>query len=135
MPLAVFAGLDEVPAARRALLAELLIDPTPRPCRFPELGHSSLRYTLGTGPTGKPVARSHADPVLVQVVKRADDRVLVNLFNTGSTTEDRLLGWRAFGLDTPSTVTENGRRCVCTGNGIPVQLRPYQSRQFVGTLP
>jgi len=135
MPLAVFAGLDEVPDARRALLAELLADPAPRPCRFPELGRPPLRYTLGTGPTGKPVVQSHADPVLVQVVERADGTVLVNLFNTGSTTEDRLLDWRTFGPDTPSTVTENGQRCASTSSGIPVQLRPYQSRQFIGTLP
>jgi alpha-galactosidase len=140
--LAVYAGLagglamtsdqlDEVSPERRDLLAALLADPTPTPCNFPELGRSPLRYTLSTGPTGKPRAVAHADPVLVQKVERPDGSVLVNVFNTAGHAADRLLRWETFGRQVPAPVHEAGTSCPHDAEGIPVTLRPHQSRQFV----
>jgi alpha-galactosidase len=61
--------LDEVPAARRQMLAELLADGRARTCDFPQLGQ--------------------IDPVVVQRVERDDGSFLVNLFNTGDTRAER----------------------------------------------
>jgi alpha-galactosidase len=118
--LATFAGLaggvlmtsdqlDEVPEERRALLHELADDGAPFQCDFPELGQSSLTYTLGTAPNGKPMGISHGDPVLIQRVRRGDGTTLVNVFNTGNAPVQRTFAGRA------------------------VELRPHQSVML--TLP
>jgi alpha-galactosidase len=140
--LAVYAGLagglamtsdqlDEVFPERRDLLAGLLADAEPIPCSFPELGRSALRYTLSTAPNGKPRAVAHADPVLVQKVERPDGSVLVNVFNTAGHAADRLIRWQTFGRQAPAQVHEAGTPCPHGDEGIPVTLRPHQSRQFV----
>jgi hypothetical protein len=143
--LAMFAGLaggvamtsdllDEVSPERRALFAALLADPQPDQCRFPELGRAASRYTLSTGPTGKPMAIAHADPVLIQQVPRADGSMLVNVFNTSDHATDRLVGWETFGHQAAVPISENGEACVTAAEGIRVSLRPYQSRQFVCSM-
>lgn len=140
--LAMFAGLtgglamtsdqlDEVPEARRALLASLLAEPSSNICDFPDLGRSPLRYTLGTAPTGKPMAQAHADPVLIQQVRRADGSILVNVFNTGGQAASRLVPWSRFDATAPVPVEEDGPVPTVTADGIHVALRPYQSRQFI----
>jgi len=123
--------LAEVPPERRALLAALLRETAPTPCHFPELGRSALRYTLSTGPTGKPMAVAHADPVLIQTVARSDGTILVNVFNTGDHTTERLVRWAAFGRRNPGPVHEAGQPYPHDAEGIMVTLRPYQSRQFI----
>jgi hypothetical protein len=75
--------LDEVPESRRKLLAKLIGDGTPFQCDFPELGNEP-------------------DAVLVQ---RAG--ILLNLFNTGSTDETRVV------------------------DGQAITLAPYESKQVV----
>lgn len=144
--LAMFAGLaggvvmisdqlDEVPRARRQLLAALLADPAPMPCRFRELGKSSLRYSLGSSPSGKPMAVSHADPVLVQQVARPDGSVLVNIFNTGGEVVERLVNWATLGKRGSAVIHEAGEPSHSSEDGIFLTLRPYQSRQLIVTLP
>ena len=125
--------LDEVSPERRAMFAALLADPTPNPCNFPDLGRSALRYSLSTGPTGKPMAVAHADPVLVQQSPGADGTILVNVFNTGDRPADRLIRWEIFGHKTAVPISENGEACATAAEGLHVCLRPYQSRQFLTT--
>jgi alpha-galactosidase len=97
--------LDEVPAERRAMLHELAGNGTPFQCEFPELGKSALTYTLGTTPSGKPMAVSHGDPVLIQRVRRGDGTTLVNVFNTGDTATERVAEGRLVQLRPHQSVT------------------------------
>lgn len=138
--LALFAGLaggvlmtsdqlDDVPEPRRRLLAELAGDGVPYSCEFPLLGQTALRYRLGTAPTGAPMAVSEGDPLLVQRVRQADGSVLVNLFNTGDSPLERLVGWDLAGRQ--GVVTEDGAVVDPEHAGILVRLRPHQSRLFV----
>lgn len=96
-------GLDEVSAERRALMHDLAGDGSPFACEFPELGRSALTYALGAAPNGKPMAISHGDPVLLQRIRRPDGTVLINVFNTGDASVERVV------------------------EGQPVHLRPHQS--------
>ena len=122
--------LDLVSPSRRALFAAELARSTPEGCTFPELGHSSLRYTLGSYPDGKPRAISHADPILVQKVRKEDGSVLVNLFNTSDHAADRLLTWHFFDQPGPVLIEEDGLPFPGGSEGIQVLLRPFQSRRF-----
>ena len=121
--------LDEVSPERQMLFSSLLHDATP--CSFPELGKSALRYTLSNGPAGKPIAVTHADAVLIQRVISDDGSVQVNVFNTGSIATERLIGWRIFDAPGPVPIYEGGSICEHSQEGVLVELRPYQSRQFV----
>lgn len=143
--LAVFAGLaggvlmtseqlDEVPEPRRALLAELGGDGEPFQCEFPRLGQGALRYRLGTGLTGLPMAVSEGDPVLLQRVRRADGTVLLNVFNTGDEPVERLVLWADFGATGPLTVREGDTELAASADGVFVDLRPHQSRVLIGSL-
>ncbi len=46
--------LDEVPEARRALLADLAGDGAPFQCDFPLLGQIRARHRLAPAPDGRP---------------------------------------------------------------------------------
>jgi alpha-galactosidase len=70
--------LDEVPEARRQLLADLAADGRPFSCDFPELGNEP-------------------DAVLVQRVRRGN-RVVLNLFNTGPAPVTRAYEGKAIAL-------------------------------------
>jgi len=87
-----------------------------------------LRYRLGSAPTGAPMAVSEGDPLLVQRVRRPDGSVLVNVFNSGDTATERLIGWDLAGAR--GAVTEGGAAMDADGGGILVNLRPHQSRLF-----
>ncbi|WP_309083729.1 alpha-galactosidase [Chelativorans sp.] len=137
--LALFAGLaggvlmtsdqlDEVPEPRRALLAELAGSGEPFTCDFLQLGQPGLRYRLGTGPDGQPLAVAEGDPVLLQRVRRADGSVLLNVFNTGALPAERLVPWELFGGQGEMKVSEDGTPCPASAAGIFVRLAPYQSR-------
>lgn len=137
--LALFAGLaggvlmtsdqlDEVPEPRRQLLADLAADGVPYACEFPLLGQTALRYRLGSSPTGAPMAVSEGDPLLVQRVRRPDGSLLVNVFNTGDDSTERLIGWELAGGH--GDVTEDGGAVQTDSGGILVRLRPHQSRLF-----
>jgi hypothetical protein len=102
--LALFAGLsggvlmtsdqlDEVPPQRRELFAEFA--KASSACEFPLLGRGTLEHRVVTGHTGQPVVISTGDPVLVQRVRRDDGVVLVNVFNTGDSTVERVIPWSA----------------------------------------
>jgi alpha-galactosidase len=138
--LATFAGLaggvlmtsdqlDEVPEARRKLLATLAGDGTPYTCDFPLLGQAGLRYRLGTAPNGTPMAVSEGDPLIVQRVMRNDGTVLLNVFNTGDEPTERLVSWEVAGGG--GAVTEDGVAVTVEDDGILVRLRAHQSRVFV----
>jgi hypothetical protein len=137
--LAMFAGLaggvlmtsdqlDEVPEARRRLLAELAGDGQPYQCEFPLLGRTALRYRLGTAPNGQPMAISEGDPLLVQRVRRPDGSVLLNVFNTGDVAIERLVTWELAGGR--GEVAEDGAVLEANDDGFVVGLRPHQSRLF-----
>ena len=144
--LAMFAGLsggllmtsdhlDEVPEERCALFARLAESAELRPCDFPRLGRSPLRYRTTIGPEGTPTIVSEGDPVLIQRVRKGSDEVLINVFNTGDLPADRLIEWELAGLGeqaTVRTVAMDGRhRCVRTAAGVHVFLPPYASCQFL----
>lgn len=144
--LALFAGLaggilmtsdnlDEVPEARRSLLAELASDGRPFTCDFPQLGETALRHGVEKGPTGASMMTSQGDPVLIQRVRRADSTVLLNVFNTGGLPTERLLRWDLAGLSGPVPVTEDGMGVRAGPEGVPVALQPFQSRLLVFRLP
>jgi hypothetical protein len=137
--LALFAGLaggvlmtsdhlGEVPEPRRRLLADLAEDGRPFACDFPDLGRAPLRYRRGTAPDGRPMAVAAGDPVLIQRLRRGDE-VWLNLFNTGDRTEERIVGWDIAGGT--GAVTEDDQPVPVSDPGIPVTLRPHQSRLLI----
>ena len=137
--LALFAGLaggilmtsdnlDEVPEARRALLANLAADGQPFTCDFPRLGESALRHGVGRNPVGGMMMTTEADPVLVQRVRRADGTILLNVFNTGEWPVERLVPWAIAGSIGPVSVTESGAALETGAEGIMLGLDPFQSR-------
>ncbi|MGH8237441.1 MAG: glycoside hydrolase family 36 protein, partial [Steroidobacteraceae bacterium] len=142
--LAMFAGLaggilmtsdqlDEVPAQRQVLFAQLLRAADARTCDFPRLGLGSLRYRVNIAHTGMPTIVTEGDPVLVQRAQHSDGGVLVNLFNTGDLPADRLIEWETVGLGAKADVQPLGtaHRCVMTAAGVHVSLPPYVSCQLL----
>lgn len=136
--LALFAGLaggvlmtsdhlDEVPAERRDLLTRLLDDGKPFTCDFPLAGTLPLTHGLGTVPNGKPAMTTTADPVIVQRLYRGQETIL-NIFNTGAHTTDRLVPWSLAGQDGACPVHEDGQQLVGGEAGVQVTLAPFQSR-------
>ena len=137
--LALFAGLaggilmtsdnlDEVPEARRALLAELAGDGEPFHCDFPQLGESALRHGVSKNPVGGQMMTTEADPVLLQRVRRKNGTVLLNVFNTGEWPVERLVRWHLVGSPGPVTTSENGLPVPQMAEGVMVRLEPFQSR-------
>ncbi len=139
--LAMFAGLaggvlmtsdqlDDVPEARRELLAVLAGDGQPYQCDFPQLGKTRLSYRLGTAPNGQPMAISEGDPVLIQRVRWADGSVLLNVFNSGDAAVERQLD-PALAGNAPRQVAESGVVMALSKNGVALRLEPHQSRQLL----
>jgi hypothetical protein len=119
--LAVFGGLaggvlmtsdqlDEVPEHRRAMFAEFARASAPQSCDFP---------MFGTNPGG--------DPVLIQRVTRVDGSVLINVFNTGDSTAERLIPWELTACRAGSRVTPLGTssRYAPAAAGIQVAVSPH----------
>ncbi|WP_105383041.1 glycoside hydrolase family 36 protein [Neorhizobium alkalisoli] len=136
--LALFAGLaggvlmtsdqlDEIPAERRELLARLTGDGKPFACDFPLAGTLQLTHGEGTGPTGKPIMTTTADPVIVQRLQHGDETIL-NIFNTGEHHLDRLVPWTLAQRGGPCSVTEDGRSVQASEAGVQLLLEPFQSR-------
>ncbi|MGV3649807.1 MAG: glycoside hydrolase family 36 protein [Devosia sp.] len=128
--------LDEVPSARRALLAELAGDGAPFACDFPELGRASLRYKPGHAPDGSPRAIAEGDPVLVQRIRGKDGSVRINLFNTSDRPTTRLLSHDTTGLvgHLVAICDGEGPDPVAVAEGWHIQLLPYQSRLVTVTV-
>ncbi|MDB6088825.1 MAG: alpha-galactosidase [Gammaproteobacteria bacterium] len=85
--------LDEVPEERRAMFAEFAKDTNTNRCDFPRLGGSPLHHRMSVGHSGQPAVVSEGDPVLIQRVQRPDGAVLINVFNTGDASAERLITW------------------------------------------
>lgn len=146
--LALFAGLaggvlmtsdhlDEVPAERRALLAQLAGDGQSRTCDFPRLGQSSLRHRIGVAPTGAPMLVAEGDPVLVQRVRQHDGTVMIVLLNTGEASTDPCIEWDLSGLGTQAHVKAVGMNdgFSTTSAGVHVALPPYAARTLLFSRP
>ena len=138
--LAMFAGLaggvlmtsdqlDEVPAERGKLFADLARVRQPVPCEFPMLGQDALRHRMSVSHTGKPMPVAEGDPVLLQRVRQPDGSVLIHLFNTGDSRADRLVEYRWAGLGDAVDVEplEAEDRSEKARSGVHVVLRPHAS--------
>lgn len=144
--LAMFAGLaggvlmtsdhlDEVPEDRRVLFAELAKAAEVRPCDFPLLGRSCLRYRIIVGHTGLPTVVAEGDPVLVQRVHRGDGSVLINMVNTGDVQTERIVEWGLTGFKAAADVRrlDAAYGCVRSDEGVRVSLPAYVSCQLLFT--
>lgn len=123
--LAIFAGLagglwmtgdalDDLRPDRAEMFRRLLDDGVPRPCDFPALGASPLRYRVTQDHQGMAAARASGDAVIVQRAPRADGSVWVNLFNTG----DLPTMYRAAFADLGLAPGQRGRVVLGTGAGV-----------------
>jgi hypothetical protein len=119
--------LDEVPAERRELMTRLIGDGKSFACDFPFAGTPPLNHGVGAGPTGKPVMTTTADPVIVQRLRLGNETVF-NVFNTGEHHLDRLIPWSLAQRRSPCPVFEDGQPVEVSETGVPLTLKPFQSR-------
>lgn len=131
--------LDEVPEERRTLFAALAADSANRPCDFPLLGRARLSHRAAVGHTGQPALLSEGDPVLIQRVRQAGGKLLLNIFNTGDREVERLVPWEIVGghRDVEAVDGDGGAASVSTSDGIEVVVPAHASclLTFADTAP
>ena len=121
--------LDEVPEERRALFASFLDNAAGRACDFPLLGQGRLTHRTIVGHTGQPAIATEGDPVLIQRVRQSERKVLLNVFNTGDATVERLVPWSVVGVssDWLLTAAHDDVTPVRTQEGVVVSVPSHGS--------
>ncbi len=119
--------LDEVPQNRRELLAEFARDSAVRTCDFPLLGLGAIKHRMVLDHNGKRAVQSTGDPVLVQRARRGDGTVLINIFNTGTSTEDYVVPWSLVecGSRPLARALHGSRAPLRTEAGVRVTVSPH----------